>query len=229
MVGPKKSLAFNDLYVDRGVKLGTFQSVGVSLTRGSVAYYLRGRISRLPGWLQRLCDPLIRVIARIAVWPFRRAAVFASIIEDLPYAHNRVLPDPHAKNGMRFEYRYPDELRERSALFRSRLHEVLGRKHRVLVLSGERNLNYGHVCGTVRFGDDPYTSVLDRNNRAHDVANLYVVDASFFPSSGGTNPSLTIAANALRVAQAVHQQLEETGSSRAAHEGRASAGALADG
>jgi choline dehydrogenase-like flavoprotein len=42
--------------------------------------------------------------------------------------------------------------------------------------------------------------VLDRNNRAHGLANLYVVDSSFFPSSGGTNPSLTIAANALRVA-----------------------------
>jgi choline dehydrogenase-like flavoprotein len=42
--------------------------------------------------------------------------------------------------------------------------------------------------------------VLDRNNRAHGLVNLYVVDSSFFPSSGGTNPSLTIAANALRVA-----------------------------
>jgi choline dehydrogenase-like flavoprotein len=49
--------------------------------------------------------------------------------------------------------------------------------------------------------------VLDRNNRAHDVSNLYVVDASFFPSSGGTNPSLTIAANALRAAGAIHAQL----------------------
>ena len=57
-----------------------------------------------------------------------------------------------------------------------------------------------HVCGTCRFGDDPQTSVLDRNNRAHGIDNLYVVDASFFPSSGGTNPALTIAANALRVA-----------------------------
>ena len=56
------------------------------------------------------------------------------------------------------------------------------------------------ACGTCRFGDDPRASVLDRNNRCHEVENLYVVDSSFFPSSGGTNPSLTIAANALRVA-----------------------------
>jgi choline dehydrogenase-like flavoprotein len=56
-----------------------------------------------------------------------------------------------------------------------------------------------HQCGTVRFGDDPGESVLDRNCKAHDLDNLYVVDASFFPSSSSVNPSLTIIANALRV------------------------------
>jgi choline dehydrogenase-like flavoprotein len=47
--------------------------------------------------------------------------------------------------------------------------------------------------------NDPKTSALDRNCRAHEVDNLYVVDASFFPSSGAVNPALTIMANALRV------------------------------
>lgn len=56
-----------------------------------------------------------------------------------------------------------------------------------------------HQNGTIRFGDDPKTSVLDRNCKAHEVENLYVVDASFFPSSGAVNPALTIMANALRV------------------------------
>ena len=56
-----------------------------------------------------------------------------------------------------------------------------------------------HQNGTLRFGTDPTTSVLDINCRAHDVENLYVVDASFFPSCGAFNPALTIAANALRV------------------------------
>ncbi len=50
-------------------------------------------------------------------------------------------------------------------------------------------------------GDDPRTNVVNWFNRAHGVENLYVVDSSFFPSSGGVNPALTIAANALRVAQ----------------------------
>jgi choline dehydrogenase-like flavoprotein len=54
-------------------------------------------------------------------------------------------------------------------------------------------------CGTCRFGDDPTTSVLDRNCRTHDVDNLYVVDGSFFPSNASVSPALTIIANALRV------------------------------
>jgi choline dehydrogenase-like flavoprotein len=57
-----------------------------------------------------------------------------------------------------------------------------------------------HQCGTVRFGNDPQSSVLDPFCRTHEVPNLYVVDASFFPSSAAVNPALTIAAQALRVA-----------------------------
>lgn len=56
-----------------------------------------------------------------------------------------------------------------------------------------------HQNGTIRFGNDPRTSALNRDCRAHEVDNLYVVDASFFPSCGAVNPALTIIANALRV------------------------------
>src|SRR5581483_7324134 len=56
-----------------------------------------------------------------------------------------------------------------------------------------------HQNGTARLGSDPRTSALDPNCKAHDLDNLYVVDASFFPSSGAVNPALTIMANALRV------------------------------
>ena len=64
-----------------------------------------------------------------------------------------------------------------------------------------------HQNGTVRFGTDPRTSVLDVNCKAHDLDNLYVVDASFFPSSTSCNPSLTIIANALRVADHLRERL----------------------
>jgi choline dehydrogenase-like flavoprotein len=56
-----------------------------------------------------------------------------------------------------------------------------------------------HQNGTIRFGHDPRTSAIDASCRAHDVDNLYVADASFFPSSGAVNPALTVMANALRV------------------------------
>jgi choline dehydrogenase-like flavoprotein len=64
-----------------------------------------------------------------------------------------------------------------------------------------------HQNGTIRFGDDPKTSALDRNCKSHEVNNLYVVDASFFPSSGAVNPALTIMANALRVADHLKERL----------------------
>ena len=57
-----------------------------------------------------------------------------------------------------------------------------------------------HLLGTARMGDDPATSVVDRWNRSHDVANLYVVDGSCFVTSGGVNPTSTICALALRAA-----------------------------
>ena len=56
-----------------------------------------------------------------------------------------------------------------------------------------------HQAGTVRFGNDPATSVLDTDCKAHELDNLYVVDTSFFPSIGAVNPALTAMANALRV------------------------------
>ncbi|MEM7761030.1 MAG: GMC family oxidoreductase [Cyanobacteria bacterium P01_A01_bin.40] len=65
----------------------------------------------------------------------------------------------------------------------------------------------GHQCGTCRFGSDPATSVLNLNCRTHDLNNLYVVDSSFFPSISGVNPTLTIIANAIRVADHLKQHI----------------------
>ncbi|MBX3404130.1 MAG: GMC family oxidoreductase [Phycisphaeraceae bacterium] len=64
-----------------------------------------------------------------------------------------------------------------------------------------------HQSGTLRFGRDPRDSVLDVNCKAHDLDNLYAVDASFFPSSAAVNPSLTIMANALRVGDHLIERL----------------------
>ncbi len=64
-----------------------------------------------------------------------------------------------------------------------------------------------HQNGTIRFGADPTSSALDVNCKAHDLDNLYVVDASFFVSSSAVNPALTIIANALRVGDHIKERL----------------------
>ena len=66
-----------------------------------------------------------------------------------------------------------------------------------------------HQAGTARFGTDPLSSVLDLDCKAHELDNLYVADASFFPSIGAVNPTLTIIANALRVADKIKERLEQ--------------------
>jgi choline dehydrogenase-like flavoprotein len=65
-----------------------------------------------------------------------------------------------------------------------------------------------HQNGTIRFGRDPKSSALDVYCRAHDVDNLYVVDGSFFCSSGAVNPALTIMANAMRVGDHLLERLQ---------------------
>lgn len=74
-----------------------------------------------------------------------------------------------------------------------------------LTTTGETTILQG---GTCRFGKDPATSVLDEDCRAHEVPNLYVVDGSFLPSSGGVPLTLTIAANAFRVGTALAERLK---------------------
>jgi choline dehydrogenase-like flavoprotein len=66
-----------------------------------------------------------------------------------------------------------------------------------------------HQAGTVPFGTDPATSVLDENCKTHELENLYVVDTSFFPSIGAVNPALTAMANAIRVGDHLAARLQE--------------------
>jgi choline dehydrogenase-like flavoprotein len=160
----------------------------------------------LRGKALRLMNPAVRQIYQRF---FTGGLVLAAIMEDLPYLDNRVLPSGRpsvdGRQRLRLHYRlHPSEI-ERRAEFLRQIKEVLKPFRKFPVGSGKDNSNLGHVCGTCRFGTDPTTSVLDPHNRAHEVHNLYVVDTSFFPSSAGLNPSLTVAANALRVADHVNQ------------------------
>ena len=204
--GPAKTISLRDLYFHNGKSLGSFQSTGLSVEYGNVIYALKMRFDRSRwSWFKPI-RPFLRIPAYLASFFLGTATVFATIMEDKPYAKNRVVADTKEPSGMRFEYTVHKELRERIQLFRKTLKSRLA-PHRLLFLGEEVNLNYGHPCGTCRMGKEPSTSVLDENCKAHEVANLYVVDASFMPTSGGANPSLTIAANALRVADHINVRL----------------------
>ena len=81
-----------------------------------------------------------------------------------------------------------------------RLKRAMRRAGWPLVLSkGFPKSKPSHQCGTARMGDDPARSVVDANLRAHDLDNLYIADASVLPTSAAVNPSLTVAALALRL------------------------------
>lgn len=123
--------------------------------------------------------------------------------EDLPLEDNRITLGPDG--GIRV--RYTETNRRAQEKLMDVLEEALrtigfDRFLRVPMPLGVVN----HQCGTCRMGEDPATSVVDPSGKAHDLANLYLADASVFPSSAATNPTLTIAANALRVAD--HLQRE---------------------
>ena len=99
---------------------------------------------------------------------------------------------------------HPNET-ERRAVFMRQIKDVTKPFRKLNLRGAQDNRALAHVCGTCRFGTDPKTSVLDPQNRAHELDNLYVVDTSYFPSSAGLNPSLTVGANALRVAAHINE------------------------
>jgi choline dehydrogenase-like flavoprotein len=130
--------------------------------------------------------------------------------EDLPRPENRIYYD-----GERVVLDVNEGNMEAHHRLRKKLEDLLSRAgaHPVLL---ERNLYFGkdipiggtaHQAGTARFGTDSRTSVLDLDCKAHELDNLYLADASFFPSIGAVNPTLTIIANALRIADKIKQRL----------------------
>jgi choline dehydrogenase-like flavoprotein len=177
----QKTVAINDYYLhgpDGGYPLGQIQSQG--RTHGVMA-------QTVAPWI-----PLWAYEAWVA-----RGVDWLVMSEDLPRDDNRVMLD--ADGGIRVHYQ-PNNLSAHRRLVKE-MKRIL---HRLgfwaVVAHSHRDRNTTHQCGTLCFGTDPRTSVLDTFCRTHDIDNLFVVDASFFPSSAAVNPGLTIVAQALRVA-----------------------------
>jgi choline dehydrogenase-like flavoprotein len=197
--GPRKSLSFRDFYQFDGQRCGLVQSTGFDFGYGELLMRLYDRFdhSRLRGL--RPVRPLLRIPAAVANQVSGPGTIFVCIIEDMPYPENRVVLEDNEADGVLIKYTIKKELRDRTTLFRQLLTERL-KDRRLMFLSQDVELNFGHPCGTCVMSNDPSTGVVDRDCQAHGIANLFITDASFMPTSAATNPSLTIAANALRVA-----------------------------
>jgi choline dehydrogenase-like flavoprotein len=193
-----KATSLRDLYSVDGERFGLVQSMGLQASYGNIVHYIGQIYDQSVLRRFRRLRGLIRIPAFAASRLFGNAAVFVGIMEDYPYADNRVVLNGEDPEILTFEYRYHSELMHRRKLFRRAIRRAF-RGHWSFLVSAQPVLNYGHPVGTLRFGTDPANSVLRPDCRTHDLDNLYVADGSFMPSSLGVNPSLTIAANALRV------------------------------
>jgi choline dehydrogenase-like flavoprotein len=182
----QKTVAINDFYF-RGpgttYPLGHIQSQG--RTHAVMAQTVAPWIPRwaYEAWVSRGVDWLV-------------------MSEDLPSERNRVTVESDGRIRLTYQ---PNNVRAHQRLVKE-TRRILRQLGFWFVMSySHKNRNTTHQCGTLCFGVDPKTSVLDPFCRAHDIKNLFVVDASFFPSSAAVNPALTIAAQALRVADHIKE------------------------
>lgn len=183
----QKTVGINDFYLrgpHNAYPLGQIQSQG-----------------RTHGVMAQTVYPQLPV--RAYDWWVKRGVDWLVMSEDLPDVNNRV--EVNGDGRIRLIYK-PNNLRAHARLVKEtkRILRRLGFWLIVKHSHGARNTT--HQCGTLCFGADPRASVLDPYCRTHDIENLFVVDASFFPSSAAVNPGLTIAAQALRVADHITRE-----------------------
>jgi choline dehydrogenase-like flavoprotein len=144
---------------------------------------------------------------------FDRTAGMVIICEDLPEVDNRVTLDPEITDGHgipapKISYRLGENSRRMLDHAVARGTEVLEAAG-ALETTAEAPLALAgwHLMGTARMGDDPERSVVNAWGRSHDVKNLFIVDGSVFVTSGGVNPTNTIQAFALHVADSIKNNL----------------------
>jgi choline dehydrogenase-like flavoprotein len=176
----QKTLGINDFYLDDGQggpPLGNIQLLG-----RVTAPILKSDLTFVPEW---------------ALKPLTRHTIdWLAMSEDLPVPGSRVTVDG---DQIRLSWTRSNWASHLKLI--ARLRERLKAAGYPIVLSKPFDKRTpSHQCGTVRMGNDPATSPLDPYCRSWDHPNLFVVDASFLPTSAGVNPSLSIAAQALRVA-----------------------------
>lgn len=189
----QKTLALNDFYDDSGdpeypYPLGHIQSLG-KVTPG--VFHAE--------------QPHLPIPA--TAWAASHSVDWWLTTEDLPDPNNRVTLD----NDGNIRLTWNPKNRESHQRLCQKWRELLNKSGFFGVFFQAMDISAtAHQVGTCRFGDDPSDSVLDSFCKAHDLENLYIVDASFMPSISAVNPSLTIMANALRVSSHIRRQLKNS-------------------
>jgi choline dehydrogenase-like flavoprotein len=187
-IGFQKTLGINDFYF-----ADPERSDGWRFPLGSAQL-----VGKVQGEMIRSQQPWLPL--RLAMALARRSVDWWLFTEDTPLPENRVTLGPGG--AIRLTWR-PTNTGSQNRLIKATA-RMMRRAGFPLILTRRWGLpTNSHQSGTLRFGADPTTSVLDPLCRAHDVDNLYAVDGSFFPSVGGGpgGPTLTIAAQAMRVAE----------------------------
>ncbi|ENN84593.1 dehydrogenase protein [Rhizobium freirei PRF 81] len=193
----QKTFAFNDFYLSDGrggPPLGNVQLLG--RVSGKI---LKGSLPRVPEWLLNLVTA--------------HAIDFYAMSEDIPNPESRVTVD-----GDRVILQWQRTNWAAHLALVAKLKDILKSIGFPIVLARAFDKRTpSHQCGTIRIGNDPAAAPLDGFCRAYDHQNLFVVDASFLPTSAAVNPALTIASQALRVADHIaSKDLMQTGLNTAA-------------
>lgn len=199
---PVKSIALRDLYLVDGERLGMVQSMGVHASYGEILHFLRQRAHK-----SRLVHEGLRIPAKLIQTLLGGGALFDGQMEDFPDPDNRLIFSPQAPRKIAFHYATAVEAHQRSKTFKKHIRRSFRGKG-LLFLTQAPEPNLGHPCGTLGMGRDAATSVTNGYGRIHGIDNLWVGDASVFPTSMAVNPSMTIAALALRQANHILQQLD---------------------
>jgi glucose dehydrogenase len=143
-------------------------------------------------------------------WRTERELTLGSTAETLPDPANRIVPDETRTDAIgiprpRIHYRIDDYAKAGLALAMRRHEAIFAALQSTEIETLPMVTSSGTILGTTRMGNDPRDSVVDRDLRAHDHANLFIVGGMVFPTAGMHPPTLTIAALALRAAELIQQ------------------------
>ncbi|MEJ2089354.1 MAG: GMC family oxidoreductase [Gammaproteobacteria bacterium] len=205
--GPPACCILSKEFYETDPSRGFVRGYNMQITRGqgplstAMAGYVNGTIPWGPGHHEAFARR------------FDHVASIGILCEDLPEEHNTVTLDPELTDSdgipaPKITYRYSENSLKM-------LEHGLARGEEVMHAAGAREVTSGgpmpvsgwHLLGTARMGNDPETSVVNGWGRSHDVKNLFIVDGSIFVTGGGVNPTSTIQALALYVADTMKKNL----------------------